>query len=258
MMLSNEAEHFLLQLRLELVSKGKKDEDIDAIEAELRDHLYEAELRGESVESVTGGSVKDYIKSISNELPFDKGIFSFIFLMLISILALLAIPRLISGDLDLSVNRLIFYAIIIFILAPLELWILKSILVRHGDSKTTYIYGFILSILIITVMTIGELLLSRFPSKSLTSIDDKYSLIIGLILSLIFIVVCLVLKSWFFIAVLIYIIMPELIPKVFTSGNPKNEDYINASLITYTVMNVLFGTIAFIYFKRDMKKDKVK
>ncbi|WP_414052394.1 hypothetical protein [Macrococcus animalis] len=258
MMLSNEAEHFLLQLRLELASKGKKDEDIDAIEEELRDHLYEAELRGESVESVTGGSVKEYIKSISSELPFDKGIFSFLFLMLISILALIAIPRLISGDLDLSVYRVIFYAVVILVLAPLELWILKSIVMKHGDSKTTYIYGFIISILMITIFTIGELLMLKYPSESLASIDDNYSLIIGLLLSLIYLVICILTKSWFFIAVLFYIILPELVPKIFTSGDPKSEDYINASIITYTVMNVIFGTLAFIYFRREGKKDKVK
>ncbi|WP_368901873.1 hypothetical protein [Oceanobacillus oncorhynchi] len=42
-MLSKEAEKFLLNLRLELMSRGKKDKDIQEIEEELRDHLKEAE-----------------------------------------------------------------------------------------------------------------------------------------------------------------------------------------------------------------------
>lgn len=257
-MLSNEAEHFLLQLRLELASKGKKDEDIDAIEEELRDHLYEAESRGESVESVTGGSVKEYIKSISNELPFDKGIFSFIFLMILSAIIFFTVPNLIQGDFDVSVNKIIYYSLLIFVLAPLELWFMKTLLVKYGDRKKSYFLAIGMSLSILVFCIIGEFLLRKYESPSLASIDDKYSFWIGIGIALLFMIICVILKQWFFIGVMIYITLPDLLPKIFTSGNPKNEDYAVMSGIIFTMMNIVFGTIAFVYYRREEKKNKVK
>lgn len=257
-MLSNEAEHFLLQLRLELASKGKKDEDIDAIEAELRDHLYEAELRGESVESVTGGSVKDYIKSISNELPFDKGIFSFIFLMILSAIIFFTVPNLIQGDFDVSVNKLIYYSLLIFVLAPLEIWIMKTLLVKYGDRKKSYFLAIGMSLSILVFCILGEFLLRKYDSPSLASIDDKFSFWIGIGIALLFIIICVILKQWFFIGVMMYITLPDLLPKIYTSGNPDNEDYAVMSGIIFTIMNIVFGTMAIIYYRREEKKNKVK
>ncbi|WP_414055139.1 hypothetical protein [Macrococcus equi] len=258
MMLSNEAEHFLLQLRLELASRGKKDEDIDAIEEELRDHLYEAELRGESVESVTGGSVKEYIKSISNELPFDKGIFSFIFLMILSAIIFFTVPNLIQGDFDVSVNKVVYYSLLIFVIAPLELWIMKNLLIKYGDTKKTYFLVIAMSMAMLAFMILGELFMRKYKSPSLASLDDKYSFFIGIFIAIVFIVICIILKHWFFVGVMVYLLLPDLLGMLLTDGNPESENYINISLITYTVMNVIFGTLAIIYFRREGKKDKVK
>ncbi|WP_414050324.1 hypothetical protein [Macrococcus animalis] len=258
MMLSNEAEHFLLQLRLELASKGKKDEDIDAIEEELRDHLYEAELRGESVESVTGGSVKEYIKSISSELPFDKGIFSFLFLMILSAIIFFTVPNLIQGDFDVSVNKVIYYSLLLFVLAPLELWIMKTLLVKYGDSKKSYFLAIGMSLSIFAFCILGEFLLRKYDSPSLASIDDKYSFFIGIGITILFVIICMFLKQWFFIGVMLYITLPDLLPKLFTSGNTKSEDYVVMSGIIFTILNIVIGTMIFIYYRREEKKDKVK
>lgn len=257
-MLSNEAEHFLLQLRLELAAKGKKDEDIDAIEEELRDHLYEAELRGESVDSVTGGSVKSYIKSISNELPFDKSMFSFIFLMIVSAICFFTVPNLIQGDFDMTVNRVIYYAVTILVLAPLELWIFKQILVKFGDTNKSYIYVMTLCILSFAFMIMCEFYLARVESPSLATIDDQYSFYIGIAIAVVFMVICALVRYWFFIGVMIYIVLPDLLAKLFTSGNPKSDDYITVSGITFTILNIVFGTLLFMYYRREEKKESAQ
>ncbi|MCE4956284.1 hypothetical protein [Macrococcoides caseolyticum] len=257
-MLSNEAEHFLLQLRLELASRGKKDEDIDAIEEELRDHLYEAELRGESVESVTGGSVKEYIKSISNELPFDKGIFRFIFLLILAMISFFTVPNLIQGDFDMTVNRVIYYSLLMFVLAPLELWVMKTLLVKYGDRKKSYGLAIGVSLSLLAFCILGEFLLRKTESPSLVTMDDKYSFYIGITIALLFIIICAIIKYWFFIGVMIYIVLPDLLAKLFTSGNPKSEDYVTLSGIIFTVLNIVFGTMLFLYYRKEEKKDKVK
>ncbi|WP_414046134.1 hypothetical protein ACMGE7_07620 [Macrococcus equi] len=257
-MLSNEAEHFLLQLRLELASRGKKDEDIDAIEEELRDHLYEAELRGESVDSVTGGSVKEYIKSISSELPFDKSMFSFIFLMIVSAICFFTVPNLIQGDFDMTINRVIYYSFLMFVLAPLELWVMKTLLVKYGDQKKSYVMAIGVSLSLLVFCILGEFLLRKTESPSLVTMDDKYSFYIGITIAILFILICAIIKYWFFIGVMIYIVLPDLLAKLFTSGNPKSEDYVTVSGITFTILNIIFGTLLFMYYRREEKKDKVK
>lgn len=42
-MLSKEAERFLTEFRIEMMAHGKQDEAIDDMEAELEDHLIQAE-----------------------------------------------------------------------------------------------------------------------------------------------------------------------------------------------------------------------
>lgn len=160
-MLSKEAEHFLLQLRMELLSRGKKDEDIEAIEDELRDHLYEAEARGDSVESVTGGSVKEYTKSISEELPFDKSIVKIIGGSLGALILFLILPQLLSGKLDVSVPRMIYYGLIILMI-PLLLYSLMQLVKKYGDQKKTYVIGGIIGGLSFLMMLGGEFFLHHY------------------------------------------------------------------------------------------------
>lgn len=128
-MLSKEAEKFLLNLRLELMSRGKKDKDIQEIEEELRDHLKEAEAHGQSVESITGGSVKDYIRSISEELPRDKGFIKYSILLLIYLLGVFIIPDLISGDFELNTS------VILYNLAVLAIGTVGTIIIVKNRYK---------------------------------------------------------------------------------------------------------------------------
>lgn len=114
-MLSKEAEKFLLNLRLELISRGKREKDIQEIEAELRDHLIEAEANGQSVGSITGNSVKAYIRSISEELPRNKGFIKYSILLLVYLLGVFIIPDLISGDFELNTSVILYNLAVLII-----------------------------------------------------------------------------------------------------------------------------------------------
>lgn len=255
-MLSNEAEHFLLQLRLELMSRGKKDEDIKNIEEELRDHLIEAESRGSSIDSVTGGSVDEYINSISDELPFDKSLISFLFLMFAASLSFFIIPDLIRGGFDFSLYRLIYYATTILIGGPITIYFFKTILKKYGDQKITYIYGIIFFIMTTAIFVGMEFLLRKIDGPNIASLDTTVSLYIGLALTIIFIIVCIVFKNWFFIGVILYIILPDLVAKLITTSAPESNEYVTISTITFTILNIVIGTIAILYFKRTFDKEK--
>ncbi|MDT4051325.1 hypothetical protein RPO70_09055, partial [Staphylococcus arlettae] len=51
-MLSKQAEQFLTKLRVELLFRGKKEEEVNEIDDELRDHLTIAEENGEDVSEI--------------------------------------------------------------------------------------------------------------------------------------------------------------------------------------------------------------
>ena len=69
-MLSKQSEDFLVKLRVELLFRGKKEEDIEEIEAELRDHLETAEKQGEDVHAIIDTPIKAYADQFSKHLPF--------------------------------------------------------------------------------------------------------------------------------------------------------------------------------------------
>lgn len=134
-MLSKEAEKFLLNLRLELISRGKREKDIQEIEEELRDHLIEAEANGQSVESITGNSVKAYIRSISEELPQNKGFIKYSILLLVYLLGVFIIPDLISGDFELNTSVILYNLAVLIIGTAATIISLKKIVQKYGDSK---------------------------------------------------------------------------------------------------------------------------
>lgn len=255
-MLSNEAEHFLLQLRLELMSRGKKDEDIESIEEELRDHLIEAESRGDSIESVTGGSVDEYIKSISNELPFDKNLISFMFMILIGSLLLTIIPDLVRGDYELSLYRLFYYLTITFVGLPLTIFIMKSILKKYGDHKKSYIL-FGIYFMITTAIFVGtEFILKNIDSPIVLKLDNSTSFYIGLSLTIIYIIVCIIFKQFYLIAVVLYLVFPDLVAKLLTSKSPNSEEFITISTITFTILNFVIIIAVILFFKKTFDKEK--
>src|SRR5699024_12255934 len=97
----------------EMMAHGKQDEAIDDMEAELEDHLIQAEQDGKRLEDVTGGSVKEYIKKISGEMPRVNNIQKYVALYIIYLARILTVPNLISGEYECTLENLICYAGII-------------------------------------------------------------------------------------------------------------------------------------------------
>ena len=67
-MVSKQAEQFLVELRMYLISKGKNDQEINEITEELEVHLMEAEAAGKDVSHIIGDSPKNYMKSIGESM----------------------------------------------------------------------------------------------------------------------------------------------------------------------------------------------
>lgn len=113
MVLSKESEEFIANLRLYLMTSGKKDKEINDIAEELSDHLKEAESRGKTVADVTGGSPESYLKGIRQEMATDYlGILKMMPMFLLLLMAYMITGPAIRGDLSFSLLSLIAYPLV--------------------------------------------------------------------------------------------------------------------------------------------------
>ncbi|GGP15585.1 hypothetical protein [Oceanobacillus neutriphilus] len=256
-MLSKEAENFLLSLRLELLSRGKKEKDIQEIAEELRDHLIEAEANGQSVESITGGSVKNYIRSISEELPRDKGFIKYSILLLVYLLGVFIIPDLISGDFELNTSVILYNLAVLIIGTAATIIFFKTIAQKYGDSKKTYFILMLFYAPYMAALVGGQFIIRNHPGIVLAESNFIVNLIIGAVLLSIFIIVTLFMKQWF-LAIFIFLMclpsVPDIMAEFSTGSNgSENETYLIISGIVLIAVNI---TVMGIFIYTSKKEDK--
>ena len=68
-MLSKQSEEFLTKLRVELLFRGKSEEQIDEIDEELRDHLTICEQQGKDVSDIIDTPVQ-IMHRFARHMPF--------------------------------------------------------------------------------------------------------------------------------------------------------------------------------------------
>ncbi|WP_110926267.1 HAAS domain-containing protein [Bacillus massiliglaciei] len=107
MNLSKESKNFLENLRLYLVSSGKKEQEIEEIIEELEDHLLEAEKNGKSTESISGKTPKEYMSQLADDMPLDlKGLMKYIPILFLGAFAYLLAGDALRGDMSYSLLKL--------------------------------------------------------------------------------------------------------------------------------------------------------
>ncbi|RNF40077.1 HAAS domain-containing protein [Planococcus salinus] len=108
MVLTKESEEFIANLKMYLMTSGKNDKEIEDIAEELRAHLEDAESRGKTLDSVTGGSPESYLKNISEEMKTDYfGVIKALPMFILLVAAYFITGSAIRGDLSFSLLKLI-------------------------------------------------------------------------------------------------------------------------------------------------------
>lgn len=72
MKISKEGEKFLIDTKVYLITKGMKEEDVDAFLADAELHLIEGEKKGKTVSDIFGDSPKEYAEELAKEMEKDK------------------------------------------------------------------------------------------------------------------------------------------------------------------------------------------
>ena len=131
MHISKESQDFLDNLRVYLISSGKKEVEINEIIEELEDHLCEAEKNGKNIDDIIGKSPKEYMNQVASEMSFDlKGLVKYIPIILIGAIAFIITGKAIRGILEFSIIELVGYPLV-FLLSLLTI----AIVFRYASSR---------------------------------------------------------------------------------------------------------------------------
>lgn len=244
MNVSNESREFLNNLRLYLVSSGKKDQEIEDIIEQLEDHLFEAERNAKSVEDIIGRTPKEYMEQIANEMSLDvKGLFQYVPVIIMGVFAYVLLGDAIRKELEYSLVDLIGYPVIILF----SLMLTTSALKYSASNKITKIKErlmFMVVGLIPLVSFIALIYLNRYydpPSIKLGVAGGYVAFVISI---LIFIGIAIWSRTWMTIIVPFVIFLPQFIINQ-TNLQESTKVILNAILVpislaiyTFTVMRL--------------------
>ncbi|MEH6849885.1 hypothetical protein SAMN04488168_1299 [Bacillus sp. 491mf] len=254
-MLSTKSEQFLIELRMYLLQRGKKDEDINEIVDELEIHLIEAEKRGKSVDHIIGKSRKQHMKNIGKELPVDKeGLMKLIPAAILVIIAYMAFPPALKGEFKISQNILLFGSLPLFLtLAVFAITLLKGIPKVYPSTKKS-----LFLMLLANCIAIGGWLVFYFWMDG--KMDTYYfvatraqNYIIAGVCMLIFVLFALYAKSWLTIFVAFTICIGPTLEHIIPSEINKDPRYITATIIGSVIIGICLG----IYFYKKAKNQQV-
>ncbi len=255
MMLSEKSEKFLRELRIELLYRGKKDEEVYEIEDELRDHLIHAEENGDSVDNITGGSPKAYIKSISNEMSFDRTVIKSLIGGLFVAIGFFIISPLIEGHFTLTIGNILTSVVSMLVSLLLFLIAIKWMVVKLGNQN----YNQLMLILgagtvAVVIHAIGARISNSYPIMTLFSLSPSLSLTIGITIFALLLIGTAITKSWVLFFMVLISTLPELLAKLFTGKTGSESDFIFFTVSLFIIF--VFITIL-VSFYRNWNKIEV-
>jgi hypothetical protein len=253
-MLSKESEQFLIELRLYLISKGKKDKEIDEIVEELEVHLLEAEAEGKDVTHIIGGSPKQYMKSIGESMTTDYRQISVLIPMMVLLLAsYFSIGPAIEGTFSLSVGAIWIALIAGFLGMFIYSFLLFKVLPKFLQSK----WGLIFTMLTFFIVTgLGVVILFWYKKQGFENIYVATPLQNNLIVIcciVIFAASAIYTKSWMTIFIPIFISLGPLANRFIPEDINNNPTY-----IFYTILLVASMTALIIFLISRRAKKVVK
>ncbi|WAA13145.1 HAAS domain-containing protein [Fervidibacillus halotolerans] len=211
MQLSKKSEQFLENLRLYLVTSGKKDKEINDIVNELEDHLREAEKRGKNVDKIIGRSPKEYMENLAGEMTTDhKMIMKILPVFLIGFCAFIALGDLIKEGIRYTWLELIGYPVTVLILLSIIIVSIKGMAANQIGEKAQLI---IMSMLVL--LQIGSFITLIFLKDQFGPpvfiLNEVGNWIVGIIASLVLITISIWSKTWTPIFLPFAVYVPEVV-----------------------------------------------
>lgn len=210
-MLSKKSESFLENLRLYLLTTGKKEQEVNELIEELQIHLMESEKQGKNITEIIEGSPEDYMDSLREEMATDyMKMMKLIPIFMIGVTAYLIMGPAIRGEFALNMFQVIGFPIVTAICFIITIVFLQQAGRRQFSNKKFYIIGMIASsstIFLFILLMLG----SKFLVSPFYVADDLGNGIVVGLCTLIFIGTAVWSKAWFPIWIPAILFIPDLL-----------------------------------------------
>lgn len=228
MVLSRESEEFIANLRMYLMTSGKNDHEINEIAEELRGHLEDAESRGKTVDSVTGGSPKTYLETLSSEMKTDYfGLVRLAPMFILLLIAYFITGSAIRGDLSFSLLKLIAYPAIALLSIGAYIYFFRKMSAANYSMKKEL--SIFIAIQIITTLSLAAVLFMDIFFFEPFYIPSRETMwIIAALGALVFIAGAIWSKTWITIILPLFLFGPDFILQ-FLQYSETTELIISAS-----------------------------
>lgn len=231
-MLSKQSQDFLEKLRVELLFRGKTEEEVEELLEELEDHLTMAEKNNEDTSSIINTPIKSMADQLSPEISLTTGLYKYITLYFSFILAVIIIPRFLDlGTFDVTIAFLLYIASIVILGVVIGMLILRNTLVRFGD-----------------------LIIKKYPIYSFFELSDKQSFIVGLVLLIALIGTCILIKQKIYALIVLVISLPSLIARIASIFSKEPDTFNLVSVSILIILNIAFIIYTFVNY-RKLKKE---
>nr|WP_113708512.1 MULTISPECIES: DUF1129 domain-containing protein [Bacillus cereus group] len=200
MMFSKEAQKFLDDTTVYLVTKGIKKEDIDSFIEDAKLHLIEGEKEGKTVADIFGDSPEVYAEELAKEMELDKkenmNLFTF---FIIGVLAYWSVPDLlfhgVNEPVSISLISLIGYPIVLAVSIPMGIIAFRKSAFITSKLKEFSIIYICISLLPIALI-VFVMLLNKWYGPPLFYLSPVQSYLLGGLLLCVVAIINLRLASW--------------------------------------------------------------
>jgi len=250
-MLSNKSERFIENLRLYLMSSGKKEKEINELVDELRNHLIESEKHGKNIEDIIDCTPAEYMASLKGEMKTDyKSLLKNLPIFFLGVIAYFMMGPAIRGEFELNIVQVFGFPIIAVIGLVIYVVFLQRAGKNQYSNKKLFFAGMIASasvmVLFILLIVVSGIFIEPFYKASTLS-----NWIIVAICSFIFIFGALWAKAWFPIWIPAILFTPDF----FSRFSNLNEEMI--LVIGFVSFILLFILIILSIVVTERKKPKL-
>lgn len=185
-LISKEAEAFLSNLNVYLISSGKSEAEINEFIEEAKEHLIMGQKEGKTIEDIFGASPEEYAKSVVKEMDFDKKeLLSSMLIFILGIATWMFFSKIENHQVALSSVELIFVPLIYLVTIAGLIIINKKFIFKEKVHMIAMFILFVCNILLlVAVGFVSENMADVFVmSRSMVNMAIVLLFIISLIVS---------------------------------------------------------------------------
>lgn len=246
-MLSAKSETFIENLRLYLVTSGKKEKEINELTEELEVHLIEAEKDGKNIEEIIDCTPEQYMNSLKKEMDTDvKSLTKYLPIFFTGVAAYFIMGPAIRGELTFNIVQVIGFPLTAITGLLIYVLFLQQAGKKQFSTKTFFLFGMVASASV-TILFILLLLGSTLFVEPFYAASPTVNWIIVAVCSCIFILLAVWSKTWLTIWIPAILFIPDFL---YRFSNFSDNAILIIGMATFVSMFIMIILSLFLKNKK--------